>query len=182
MEKRNFHLFTGGPGSGKSTVLDILKDMGYPTVAETARKIIRNQVKTQGDAVPWNNTVRYSNLMLLHSILDFEEFAHVAGPCFFDRGIIDVLGYARVIDIPITREMKEAACKYRYNKSIYFFPFWKEIYCNDKERKQDSKEAEKTGEVLTQVYEAFGYRIIDVPFLVPQKRAEWILEHLRSSN
>ena len=67
----NYYIFTGGPGSGKSTVLNILENMGYMTVREVARDIIKNQVRTNGDAVPWNNTVRYSNLMLLRSIVDF---------------------------------------------------------------------------------------------------------------
>ena len=64
MKNRNFYIFTGGPGSGKSTVLEILKNKGYLTVNEVAREIIKNQVRTGGDALPWKNTVRYSNLML----------------------------------------------------------------------------------------------------------------------
>ena len=62
MENANFYIFTGGPGSGKSTVLDLLGNMGYRIVREVARDIIRNQVKTRGDALPWDNTVRYARL------------------------------------------------------------------------------------------------------------------------
>lgn len=67
----NFYIFTGGPGSGKSTVLEILKNKGYLTVKEVARDIIKKQVDTKGDAVPWDNTVRYADLMLLRSVADF---------------------------------------------------------------------------------------------------------------
>ena len=102
MENKNFYLFTGAPGSGKSSVLNILKNKGYLTVKEAARDIIRNQLKTKGDALPWGDTVRYSNLMLLHSIVEFEEYVHIKEPCFSDRGIIDVLVYARLINIPVT--------------------------------------------------------------------------------
>ena len=91
MENANFYIFTGGPGSGKSTVLDLLGNMGYRIVREVARDIIRNQVKTRGDALPWDNTVRYARLMLLRSVVDFEEMAHVPTPCFFDRGIIGII-------------------------------------------------------------------------------------------
>ena len=31
---------------------------------------------------------------------------------------------------------------------------------------------------LKKEYEKFGYNTVDVPFLTPQKRAEWVLEHL----
>ena len=152
--------------------------MGYLTVPEVARNIIRNQVRTNGDAVPWDNTVRYSQLMLQHSVVDFEEFIHVDKPCFFDRGIIDTLGYARLIDIPVTKEMTDAANSYRYNHKVFMFPFWKKIYINDAERKQDVEEAERTFRTLKKEYENFGYETIDVPLLTPQSRAEWILGHL----
>lgn len=160
MKNANYYIFTGGPGSGKSTVLNILENMGYMTVQEVARDIIRNQVRTNGDAVPWNNTVRYSRLMLLRSIVDFEEFIHMGKPCFFDRGIIDILGYARLIGIPITNGMVEAANKYRYNVKVFVFPFWKEIYVNDSERKQDIGEAERTFWALKKEYEKFGYNLL----------------------
>lgn len=65
MENLNFYILTGGPGSGKSTVLKLLSDMGYLTVEETGRNIIQKQIKSLGDAVPWNNVSRYARLMFL---------------------------------------------------------------------------------------------------------------------
>lgn len=178
MENKNFYLFTGGPGSGKSTVLDILREKGYWTMPEVARDIIQKQVATQGDALPWGDIVRYANLMLWHSIVDFEEFAHVSKPCFFDRGVMDVLGYARLTGISITPEMERVADTYRYNEKVFFFPFWEEIYVTDAERKQDPAEAEATAAALRSVYEDFGYHILEVPFLSPLERAEWILRQV----
>lgn len=46
MRNRNLYVLTGGPGGGKSTVLDILDGMGYHTVREAGRKIIRSQAET----------------------------------------------------------------------------------------------------------------------------------------
>lgn len=40
MDNSNFYIFTGGPGSGKSTVLNILSVLGYLTVREVGRDII----------------------------------------------------------------------------------------------------------------------------------------------
>lgn len=178
MKNPNFYVLTGGPGSGKTTVLNLLKSRGFATVPEAARVIIKNQMETDGDAVPWGNTVRYSHLMLLRSIVDFEEFFHLQTPIFFDRGIIDALGYARLIEIPITSEMIEAANKYRYNVKVFLFPFWQEIYAKDSERKQDVDEAKRTFFALKKEYEKFGYKTVEVPFLTPQERAQWLLNNL----
>ena len=93
MRNRNLYVLTGGPGGGKSTVLDILDGMGYHTVREAGRKIIRSQAETGGNAVPWADTARYARLMSLQSRNDFEKHADLGEPCFFDRGIVDVWGY-----------------------------------------------------------------------------------------
>lgn len=178
MKNLNFYIFTGGPGSGKSTVLEILKGKGYMTVEEVAREIIKKQVDTNGDAVPWGNIVRYANLMLFKSIFDFEELIHIERPCFFDRGIIDTLGYARLINIPITSRMNKVANIYRYNSKVFLFPFWQEIYVNDAERKQNPEEARETCRILKETYENYGYEIVNVPLLSPKERAEWILQNI----
>ena len=174
----NYHIFTGGPGSGKTTVLDLLKGMGYFTVPESGRDIIRNQTATGGDAVPWANPCRYADLMLLHGIVDFEEFIHVGKPCFFDRGIPDVLGYSRLARLPISPALLEAAQKYRYYGNVFIFPFWEEIYITDSERKQDTGEAERTYHAVRCAYEELGYRVVDVPCLPPDLRARWIVDHI----
>lgn len=178
MDNSNFYIFTGGPGSGKSTVLNILSDLGYLTVREVGRDIIQKQLKTGGDALPWNNTARYARLMLLHSVFDFEEFAHINKPCFFDRGIPDTLGYCRLIHLSYPENLNEAVKEYRYNKKVFIFPPWEEIYTKDSERKQDLREARDTYRVMKEVYEEYGYRPIIVPCLPAKERAEWIISNI----
>ena len=170
----NYFVFTGGPGGGKSTVLREMEEMGYPTVEEAGRNIIRRQTKLQGDGVPWGDRARYARLMFLQSVMDFEQYAHLVGPCFFDRGIPDTLGYCRLVGIPLPKEYAEAAERYRYNGTVFLFPFWEEIYIQDVERKQDKAEAQATCRVLRETYEALGYRILTVPFGTPGERARWI--------
>ncbi len=168
------YIFTGGPGGGKTTVLKQLQEMGCPVVEESGRKIIQNQVATGGNALPWGNVSRYARLMYLHAVLDYEEYAHLKEPCFFDRGIGDVLGYCRLIGLPVPGEYVKTAEKYRYNKCVFLFPFWEEIYTGDGERKQNIQEARETCRVLQETYETLGYEIVPVPYGTPAERAEWI--------
>ena len=178
MRNRNLYVLTGGPGGGKSTVLDILDGMGYHTVREAGRKIIRSQAETGGNAVPWADTARYARLMSLQSRNDFEKYADLGEPCFFDRGIVDVWGYCRLIGLPVFRELKNAAEKCLYNERVFLFPFWEEIYVNDSERKQSPDEARETCRVLKDTYERLGYRTITVPFLPPGERARWMIDRI----
>ena len=53
-----FHVVTGGPGSGKSTVIDALGRAGYARTIEAGRAIIEDQVAIDGPALPWRKHTR----------------------------------------------------------------------------------------------------------------------------
>ena len=85
--KPNFFIITGGPGVGKTTLLEVLAKQGFPYVPEVARKIIREQVSQNGDALPWANIPAYTHLMLSRSVESFEQHQKQESVLFFDRGI-----------------------------------------------------------------------------------------------
>ncbi len=64
MQKSNFYVLTGGPGSGKTSVLQELERRGYICIPEVARPIIKEQISINGNALPWKNREKYSELML----------------------------------------------------------------------------------------------------------------------
>ena len=49
----NLFVISGGPGSGKTTVLQELAGRGFPFAREVARLIIQEQVQSGGTALPW---------------------------------------------------------------------------------------------------------------------------------
>ena len=64
----NLFVVSGGPGSGKTTVLQELTKLGFPHAPEVARQIIREQIAIGGAALPWQDRQRYTSLMLERSI------------------------------------------------------------------------------------------------------------------
>ena len=74
MQKSNFYVLTGGPGSGKTSVLQELERRGYICIPEVARPIIKEQISINGNALPWKNREKYSELMLQHSVRDFIQY------------------------------------------------------------------------------------------------------------
>ena len=64
MYQDNFIVFTGGPGSGKTTVINELKARNFFCSEEAGRKVIQTQVEQKGDALPWANKEAFRDLML----------------------------------------------------------------------------------------------------------------------
>src|SRR5690554_1815606 len=58
-ENNNFYVLTGGPGVGKTTLLEELERRNYEIVPEIARELIKEQQKTNGQALPWKDKELY---------------------------------------------------------------------------------------------------------------------------
>ena len=170
-------VITGGPGTGKTTMIRELEQMGFVCMPEVARQIIQEQARTGGAALPWSDRESYARLMLRRSIESYQQTPQ-AQPTFSDRGIPDSLGYARLIALQDDREILEACQKYRYASPIFITSPWEEIYETDSERKQDFAEVVRTFHFLTRTYEECGYRLVEVPRGSPKERALFILDHL----
>ena len=93
IKKPNFYLFTGGPGAGKSTVIELLAKQKKLVVPEVARNIIRHQKTIGGSAIHDGDRILYTALMLERSIEDFERLTSVDAPVYFDRGLPDLYAY-----------------------------------------------------------------------------------------
>lgn len=172
------YIITGGPGVGKTTVIEGLKARGFYCVDEVARQIIKTQMESGGNALPWGDIPEYTQLMLSRSIETYIENRKNAEITFFDRGIPDTLAYAHLTGLEIFPGLTEAAERYRYNLTVFILPPWTEIYQTDKERKQSFREAVDTYEMMKKIYAECGYRLIEVPKLENKKRIDFILSHL----
>ncbi|MGJ1390395.1 AAA family ATPase [Sphingobacterium spiritivorum] len=179
IERNNFYIMTGGPGTGKTSLLEILAD-DVQIVAEVARTIIKEQIRNNGRALPWADQQAYAKLMFEYSLRDFKYFNNQNHNqiTLFDRGLPDTLCYLEMLGENIPVQMDTAVRNYRYSPVVFILPAWKEIYEQDQERKQSWEEAEQTYYYMKQTYEKYGYRLIDVPKASLEERRIFILDQL----
>lgn len=183
--KNNFFVITGGPGVGKTTLINRLNTFGFQTIKEDARRIIKDQIETNNDGLPWKNKELYAKLMLEASVESFKNTTIQEKSneiTFFDRGIIDTICYMKMEGIPISEQIINLAKNYTYNKNVFILPPWKEIYETDNERKQDWKEAEFTFQKMYETYTEFGYNLIHVPKLEIEERTKFIIQTINTFN
>ena len=98
------------------------------------------------------------------------------GTVFFDRGVPDVLGYLRLIGLPVPVYMSKAAAEFRYNRTVFIAPPWKEIFHPDEERKQDFDEAVRTYESLASTYREYDYELVELPRVSLEERVQFVLQ------
>ena len=173
-----FHIVTGGPGSGKTSLLEALRSRGYICSVEAGRGIIQDQASIAGRALPWEDRSLFAELMLSWEMRSYRMAQEATGPVFFDRGVPDVLGYLHLIGTPAPQHIQSATQKFRYNPTVFITPPWPEIFQHDHERKQDFNEAVRTYDALVTTYERLGYDLVEIPRLSIESRANFVLDHL----
>ncbi len=110
---------TGGPGSGKSTLIAAMGRHGIQTMPEAKKAIIQDQVAIGGEALPWSDRQAFAELTLRWEIRSYREALKVSGPVVFDRGIPDVVGYLRLNDLPVPSPVERAAQVLRYHHRVF---------------------------------------------------------------
>jgi predicted ATPase len=175
MRNAKLIVISGGPGAGKTSLIEELTRRGVRCVPEVARVLIQEQVRDGGEALPWKDRERYCRMMLERSVASYCEFAETETITFFDRGIPDTLCYARLVGLPMEEEIMAACLNYRYERRAFLAPPWREIYRTDGERWQTYEEAVETYGVMVRAYEDCGYEVVDIPRATPAERADFVL-------
>ena len=174
IDKPNFFLLTGGPGVGKTALIEGLRRRGERVVEETHRRLIRQEVASGGTALPWLDEAAYLARAAREDIAIFEAMADVKERVFFDRGIIDSLPQGG--EAPAW--MVQAARELRYNRKVFVPQPWPEIYVQDAERKQTFEDCLATHVIITKVLRQLGYIPVEVPPAPVEARVDFILRQI----
>jgi len=171
-------VITGGPGSGKTTLIGALKAAGFDTTVEAGRAIIQDQVAGGGSALPWRDPLAFAELMFDWEMRSYRTARQHAGPVFFDRGVPDVIGYLRLMRMAVPAHMTKAAETFRYRRRVYIAPPWRAIFTQDAERRQDFAEAERTYQALAETYVHLGYELVALPCVDVAERLRFVLDEI----
>ena len=171
----NFFVVTGGPGSGKSTLIAALAAQGFATMPEAGRAVIRAQTAAGGSALPATDPAAFAEAMLRMDIRSYRDAQDQDGVVFFDRGIPDVAGYLRLTGLSVPAHVYEAASGLRYNRRVFIAPPWKEIFGADEERRQSWEVAVRTHDIMAETYAELGYELMELPRAPVARRASFVI-------
>ncbi len=173
MEKaaNNRFVFAGGPGAGKTTVLDALKIRGFYCVPDVARAIIK--ARLDAGLSPRPERIEFANSIFDTDVANYQA-APTNGVCFFERGVVDALGSLHLCNALSEDEIDLNLRRYPYNRVVFLFPPWEEIYQTDRERDQTFMESVRVFESVKSWYSRCGYQIQEVPIGTLNERVVFI--------
>ena len=173
-EPENYRfVITGGPGTGKTSLIMQLSRLGYKTFGENARKILGSS----GCQAPIHSNQPDKQFFkrILETRLTQYEMAPAGKISFYDRGIPDSLGFFKYMGIDPPGALVQAINRKPYNKNIFILPPWEEIYSQDYIRKESFIESCKIHLLLSETYRTLGYELIEVPRMSLEKRSDFVL-------
>ncbi|MEM6936221.1 MAG: AAA family ATPase [Pseudomonadota bacterium] len=174
-------IITGGPGSGKTSLIEALTLRGHAHLPEVSRRLIREQRAIEDGVLPWRSLTAFAALAVEAMLRDHDLAERQAGIVFFDRGLPDVFGYLRNSGLEIPDRWKRAHDRCTYAQQVFILPPWPEIYVNDDERPQTLDESRALHAEISRAYEQLGYELIEVPKIRVDQRADFVLEQLCST-
>lgn len=173
----NFYILTGAPGTGKTTLLKELAK-SYDTVDEFSREVIAQQRLIGGDGLWDKNRQKFINLLHEQSMSRYANSDNTK-ITFFDRGIPDTIAYGDYGNVNINLYL-DSSRAFQYNKIVFLFPPWEEIYENDDERTLSYQESVDFHKHILRAYK--NYDLVEVPKASISSRIEFINKTIKSES
>lgn len=168
-------LLIGGPGTGKSTLIEALEALEYRVHHEISREVTLEAQRQGIDQLFLEDPMAFSNRLLAGRIEQYKNA--VIGINFYDRGIPDVPAYHKFTGDPIPQEYIDACENHRYDM-VFTLPPWEAIYKSDNERYESFDQAVEISSILKNYYSSLGYDPITIPTGSIEDRIAFLRNHL----
>jgi len=171
----NWYVITGGPSSGKTTTVNLLKARGYKTTIEHARHYIDSENINGRTVEEVRKNQKKFQLEILEMQIAQENKISREDVVFLDRAIPDTLAYYRFLNLPEDKKLLEALSNAWYKKVFILDCL---TLVKDYARTEDEAAQKKIHALISEVYESLPFPVIHVPVLPPEERVDFILKNI----
>jgi predicted ATPase len=168
----------GGPGTGKTTIINELIKRDFHCMPEVSRAVILKAKKQGVEQLFLTEPLLFSKMLLEGREEQYRTATNLKEKIvFFDRGIPDVHAYMNYFNTTYPAYFIEKSNAFMYTHIFHFSP-WEEIHTTDNERYESFEESVKIDTFLVAAYSELGYTLIHVPFGSVEERTNFIIKSL----
>ncbi len=168
-------IISGGPGAGKTTLVNGLAEQGFATFEESSRRLIEQESQKPDGILPWVDLAAFAKLCL--DVMSEQKIqASTHDVAFLDRAIPDICGYLRQGDLNVDEHYLEASKG--YHPQAFLCRPEASIYVQDEVRPYPFEGAIEIHNALVEVYQTLGFEVIDVPFMSIEERVQFVQQHI----
>ncbi|MDA7810251.1 ATP-binding protein [Flavobacteriaceae bacterium] len=150
--KKKF-VITGGPGSGKTSLINEFKKRNFNCEHEIVRLLTIKGKKEGFDQVFLKNPLNFTKTLLDLRISQYNKKPK-SQITFYDRGVHDTLAYLNFVKAKIDFNLIEKCKLIKYDLA-FILPPWEEIYQKDDCRYENFEESTKIYYEIIKIYEFF---------------------------
>ena len=166
-------LITGGPSTGKSTLVSELENNGLYCFHEISRELTQKMRKKGFDQFFLTNPIDFSKDLFKLRLKQYKLKINSCKFLVYDRGPIDVIAYLNFKGIEVPDELLSKSKKIDYDYIFILRP-WKEIYVNDSERHETFDECLRINKFIQKTYERFNFNLLEIPKFSVNDRVRFI--------
>ncbi|MEM1001243.1 MAG: ATP-binding protein [Bacteroidota bacterium] len=171
-------VITGGPSTGKTSLINSLKSNGYHCFEEISRQVTLEARKQGIEQLFLSDPLLFSRKLLDGRTRQYNEAGNInKSLVFLDRGLPDVLAYMDFIGDTYPNDFISRCRKLKYD-AVFILKPWLQIYSKDEERYESYEEAQKIHNHLEKTYQRFGYSLNYLPEDTVENRVSFLIDSL----
>lgn len=172
------YVISGCSCGGKTSLINALGSRGYNIAHEPGRDVVRQELDSGGNALPWRDPAAFAMKCIALSVERYAVATRLNQPVFLDRSLVDAICALEFCAPSLAEPYMGMIDEYRYASTVFMAAPWSEIFTTDAERRNTFEDAVAEYDRLVEIYALAGYSIQTLPQISVRERIAFVLTHM----